>query len=548
MLQTIGNLLQAQDVAMRLQEFDETRMVAVQMPGTAQGYADVGGSLGLCKVLQYGKARRLIKADAAQIGVKDAQLAPGLADDDVTGSAEVAPGGEKLAGHGRECNAKVECGLFSGGFMPVGVIEALDHEARGIARLEGKAIFVEGALPGETVEYASYRRKPNYEQAHLVRVIRSASARVEPCCAHFGVCGGCAMQHLEFSAQVATKQRVLEDNLWHIGRVRPEQMLPPIQGPAWGYRHKARLGVRNVPKKGGVLVGFHERKSSYIADIRTCPVLHPTVSALLLPLRELIGALSIRERLPQIEVAVGEQCTALVLRILEPLTPADETCLRQFADQHQVVFYLQPKGPDTAYRFYPLPGPELDYRLPEFNLQMIFRPTDFTQVNHGINRVLIRRALELLDPLPGERVVDLFCGLGNFTLPMARRGVTVLGVEGSAALVQRAEESARLNGLQDLASFAVANLFESTAESFAALGPMDKLLIDPPREGALEVVKSLDENLGPRRVVYVSCNPATLARDAAILVSQKNYRFVAAGAVNMFPHTAHVESIALFER
>ncbi|MDR3055426.1 MAG: 23S rRNA (uracil(1939)-C(5))-methyltransferase RlmD [Zoogloeaceae bacterium] len=433
--------------------------------------------------------------------------------------------------------------------MPIAVIESLDHEARGIARQAGKAIFIDGALPGETVEYASYRKKPHYEQAHLVRVIQPTSARVTPSCPHFGVCGGCAMQHLDFAAQVAAKQRVLEDNLWHIGRVKPEQILPPIQGAAWGYRHKARLGVRKVPKKGGVLVGFHEKRSSYIADIKTCPVLHPAVSALLLPLRELIDGLSISERLPQVEIAVGDQCVALVLRILDALTPADENLLRQFAGQHGIVFYLQPKGPDTAYRFHPQTGAELDYRLPEFGLQMRFRPTDFTQVNHDINRVLIRRALEWLDPQAGEHIVDLFCGLGNFTLPIARRGAQVVGVEGNAALVARGEECARHNGLAGRARFVAANLFECTPESLKALGRMDKLFIDPPREGAVEVVKSLpdaDADDAPQRIVYVSCNPATLARDAAILVSQKNYRFLMAGAVNMFPHTAHVESIAVF--
>jgi 23S rRNA (uracil1939-C5)-methyltransferase len=433
--------------------------------------------------------------------------------------------------------------------MPIGRIETLDHEARGVAHQEGKAIFIDDALPGETVEYASYRKKPNYEQARLVRVIQRASARATPCCPHFGVCGGCAMQHLDFSAQVAIKQRVLEDNLWHIGRVRPEQILPPIQGAAWGYRHKARLSVHKAPKKGGMLVGFHEKRSRYIADIKTCPVLYPAVSALLLPLRALIGGLSICERVPQVEIAVGDQCVALVLRILEPLTAADANLLRQFADQHNIVFYLQPKGPDTAYRFYPLPGPELDYRLPEFDLQMRFRPTDFTQVNHGVNRVLIRRALELLDPRPEERIVDLFCGLGNFTLPIARRGARAIGVEGNAALVERGGECARHNGLAEYARFIEANLFECTPESLAALGRMDKLFIDPPREGAVAVVKSLPdakEEDAPQRIVYVSCNPATLARDAAILVGQKHYRFLMAGVINMFPHTAHVESIAVF--
>jgi len=432
--------------------------------------------------------------------------------------------------------------------MPAGVIESLDHEARGIARLNGKAIFVEGALPGEWVEYASYRRKAKYEQAHLVRVIKPAPARVEPRCPHYGVCGGCAMQHLDAGAQVSIKQRILEDSLWHIGRTRPEQIMSPILGPTWGYRHKARLGVRKIPRCGGVLVGFHERKSSYIAEISECPILHPAVSNLILPLRQLIDALSISDRLPQIDIAIGDQCASLVLRILAPLSPADEQALRNFSRQHGIVFYLQPRGPDSAYRFYPLPGPELDYRLPEFDLQMIFRPTDFTQVNHSMNRVLIRRALELLAPRPGERIVDLFCGLGNFTLPIARSGAQVLGVEGSPALVDRGKESARLNGLADKVSFSVANLFECTPESLAALGRMDKLLIDPPREGALEVVKSLPDTGGASRIVYVSCDPATLARDAGLLVNLKGYRFVAAGIVNMFPHTAHVESIAVFER
>ena len=431
--------------------------------------------------------------------------------------------------------------------MPTGLIESVDHEARGITRLEGKTIFVDGALPGELVEYASYRKRPNYELANLVRVISASPARLAPRCPHFGICGGCAMQHMDPAAQVAVKQRVLEDTLWHIGRVRPEHMLPPIHGAPWGYRHRARLGVRKVPSKGGMLIGFHERKSSYIADIRTCPILPPHVSSLLLPLRDLFGTLSVAERLPQVEVAVGEECTALVLRILQPLTPEDEQRLREFADRHGIVFYLQPKGPDTAYRFHPLPGPRLSYSLPEFGLEMPFRPTDFTQVNHAVNRMLVRRALRLLDPRPGERIADLFCGLGNFTLPIARLGATVIGIEGSEGLVRRGREGAVANGLADRIEFGVANLFECTPESLATLGPFDKMLIDPPREGAIEVVKALEPE-GPARIVYVSCNPATLARDAAVLTTVKSYRFVAAGAVNMFPQTAHVESIALFEK
>ena len=430
--------------------------------------------------------------------------------------------------------------------MPIGVIESLDHEARGITRLEGKTIFVDGALPGEIVEYASFRRKPSYELAHLVTVISSSVARVRPHCQYFGICGGCAMQHLEASAQVAVKQRVLEDSLWHIGRVRPEQILPPIQGAPWGYRHRARLGVRYVAKKGGALVGFHERRSSFIADMHSCAILPPHISDLLLPLRELVSALSIPERLPQIEVAVGEQCTALVLRILDPLNTQDENLLRQFADQHHVVFYLQPKGPDTVYRFYPLPGPPLSYRLPEFGLELEFKPTDFTQVNHAVNRVLVRRALRLLDPQPDERIADMFCGLGNFTLPIARSGASVVGVEGSRALVERGRESARANGLGNNVEFSVANLFACTPESLAALGHFDKMLIDPPREGAIELISALADD-APRLIVYVSCNPATLARDAALLVD-KGYVFKAAGAVNMFPQTGHVESLAVFEK
>ncbi|WP_434513415.1 23S rRNA (uracil(1939)-C(5))-methyltransferase RlmD [Dechloromonas sp. ARDL1] len=431
--------------------------------------------------------------------------------------------------------------------MPIGIVESLDHEARGITRQEGKAIFVDGALPGETVEYASFRRKPNYELAHLVSVVKPSNARVEPRCPHFGICGGCAMQHMDPMAQVAAKQRVLEDGLWHIGRVRPERILPPIFGEPWGYRHRARLAVRKIERKGGVLIGFHEKRSSYIADMETCAILPPHVSAMLMPLRDLIGALSVAERMPQLELAVGEHCTTLVLRILQPLTGADEKMLRAFADRHQVVFYLQPKGPDTVYRLYPEDAPRLSYTLPEFVLELDFKPTDFTQVNHAVNRILVRRALGLLDPQPGERIADIFCGLGNFTLPIARSGARVVGVEGSPALVKRGRESAIANALGERVEFGVANLFECTEASLAKLGRFDKMLIDPPREGAVELVKALGED-APRRIVYVSCNPSTLARDAAILVSVKGYRFSAAGVVNMFPHTAHVESIAVFER
>jgi len=430
--------------------------------------------------------------------------------------------------------------------MPTGIIESLDHEGRGITRLDGKTIFVDGALPGETVEFASYRKKPTFENAQVLRVIKASADRIEPKCPHFGVCGGCSMQHLSSQAQVAAKQRVLETNLWHLGRLVAEQFYAPIYGPFWGYRFRARLSARLVPKKGGMLVGFHERKSSYVADMQVCLNLPPHVSALLMPLRELVGGLSIAAAMPQIELAIGDRVTALVLRILEPLTPADEDLLRAFADRHDVVFYLQPKGPATAYRFYPLDGPALSYRLPDFDVEHFFSPTEFTQVNHAINRVLVRRALALLDPRPGERIADMFCGLGNFTLPIARSGAAVVGIEGSPELVRRAGENAAANGLAERVEYGVSNLFEATPESLAALGHFDKMLIDPPREGAVELVKAIGAD-EPRRIVYVSCNPATLARDAAILVTQKGYRLRGAGVINMFPNTSHVESIALFE-
>ncbi|MDR5854671.1 23S rRNA (uracil(1939)-C(5))-methyltransferase RlmD [Caballeronia sp. LZ062] len=433
-------------------------------------------------------------------------------------------------------------------------------DARGVGRTvnedgePGKVIFVEGALPGERVSYSSYRKKASFEQAQVVKVLRESVIRTRPKCQFFGTCGGCSMQHLDVRAQIAVKQRVLEDNLQHLAKLRPETMFRPIHGPSWGYRYRARLTVRHVEKKGGVLVGFHERKSSYVADMTSCEVLPPHVSAMLVPLRHLVAALSIRDRMPQIELAVGSDVTALVLRILEPLTEADEALLRTFADEHGVQFWLQPKGPDTVYPFYPLDR-ELAYTLPEFNVRMPFKPTDFTQVNHQINRVLVSRALSLLAPARTDRVLDLFCGIGNFTLPLARVSREVVGIEGSEALTARALENAKANGADGHTSFACRNLFEVTADDIRALGRFDKFLIDPPREGALAVSKALadiaqsgDDAILPKRIVYVSCNPATLARDAGLLVHEAGYRMKGAGVVNMFPHTSHVESIALFER
>jgi 23S rRNA (uracil1939-C5)-methyltransferase len=427
-------------------------------------------------------------------------------------------------------------------------IESLDAEGRGVARNdEGKVVFVEGALPGELVEAEILRSKASFDLARTSALLSAASGRRAPRCPHFGVCGGCATQHADARTQLAAKQRWLEDCLARLGKVKAETMLPIVYGEEWGYRQRARLSVRRVAKKGGVLVGFHERRSSYVADMRSCEVLPARISALLPALRELVEALSIRERLPQVEVALGDTCDVLVLRILQPLTADDEARLRSFADAHGVSLWLQPGGPASARPFHPVPAPPLDYALPEFGVRIAFLPTDFTQVNHAVNRVLVARAVRLLDPRPGEAIGDFFCGLGNFSLPLARLGARVLGLEGSSALVERARANAAANGLADAARFAAEDLFAVDAARLAQHGPLDKLLLDPPREGALEVVKVLPEGW-PRRIVYVSCDPATLARDAGILVHVKGFRLSAAGVVNMFPHTAHVESIALFER
>ena len=431
--------------------------------------------------------------------------------------------------------------------MPFAVIESLDHEGRGIAHVEGKTIFIDGGLVGEQVEYQSFRRKPRYEQASAVAIVHHSGARVQPGCVYFGLCGGCSMQHVDAYAQAAIKQRVLEDALWHIGRLRPELLYPVIHGPAWGYRRRARLSSRYVEKKGGVLVGFHEKRSSFVVDMQSCAVLTPKVSALLPELRQLILGLSIRDRLPQIEVAVGGADSVLVLRILDPLSDEDGAALRAFADRQALILYLQSGGPNTLTLFHPPAVAALSYTLPEFDIELQFGPLDFTQVNHDVNRMLVRRALALLQPKPGERVLDMFCGLGNFTLPIARSGAQVVGVEGSAALVARAAANAEHNGLAGNTEFQVANLFAATTQSVAALGACDSMLIDPPREGAIDLVKAL-AGQGPARIVYVSCSPATLARDAALLVHEQGYRLRGAGIANMFPQTSNVESIALFER
>jgi 23S rRNA (uracil1939-C5)-methyltransferase len=455
-------------------------------------------------------------------------------------------------------------------------VAAMDMDKGVARRADGKVVFIEGALLSECVTANVYRKKNNWEAARIAELGQASSQRVEPRCPHFGLhagaCGGCTLQHLDAAAQVAVKQRALEDQLWHLGKVKPDMILRPIHGPTWNYRLRARLSVRNVLKKGTVLVGFHERNSRYVADMRECSILPAKVSAMLLPLRALIGSMDARNTCPQIELACGEDTAALVLRHLEPLSGGDRQKLLDFGRAHDVHWWLQPSGPDSAHPL--VPGDDsLSYTLPEFGVTLRFRPTDFTQVNAAINQVLVARAMRLLQATRQERVIDWFCGIGNFSLPMATRAGEVFGIEGSAALVARARQNYEAN--QNVAgrrepladcTFAVRNLFEMTPEQLLRDGTAVRWLIDPPREGAFALVKALADLRArqggqgsevaaavdsswqpPKRIVYVSCNPATLARDAGLLVHRAGYRCAAAGVVNMFPHTSHVESMAVFD-
>lgn len=424
-----------------------------------------------------------------------------------------------------------------------GCVAALNHDGEGVLR-GTKTAFVPGALPGERILFQRVRRHRQHDEGALVDVLERSPSRVDPKCTHFGICGGCAMQHLDPAGQLAAKQSELAESLSRIGRVEPARWLEPLAGAVWNYRRRARLGAKWVPKRERVLVGFRERQKPYVAALERCEVLAAPLDALITPLSELLTGLEARVSIPQIEAAVGDDGVLLVFRNLVELSAADRAALLDFGQAHRVRICLQPGGLDSVMS---LDGSSttLEYRLPEENLRFEFRPTDFVQVNGAMNRALVQRAIELLELEPTHRVLDLFCGLGNFTLPIARRVREVVGIEGEAGLVARARRNAELNELTN-ASFHVANLAEPEGGSSALVGRFDRILLDPPRAGAIEVLPRLVK-LGATRMVYVSCHPGTLARDVGVLCSEHGYRLAAAGVVDMFPHTTHVESIAVLE-
>ncbi|HUK02774.1 MAG TPA: 23S rRNA (uracil(1939)-C(5))-methyltransferase RlmD [Steroidobacteraceae bacterium] len=432
----------------------------------------------------------------------------------------------------------------------VGVVDGLTEEAEGVVH-GGKTAFVAGALPGETVSFRRVRRHKQHDEALLLEVLTPSPERREPRCPHFGVCGGCALQHLGPVQQLQTKEGQLRAALERIGRVMPERWLEPLQGPQWAYRRRARLGARFVHKLGRSLVGFRERFSSHVAAIGRCEVLAAPAGELVQPLAELLTALSIRERIPQIEVAVADNATDLVIRVLSPPSEADLERLRAFEAAHGVRLYLQPKGLSSVARLDGRPGEALYYELPQFDLRYEFAPTDFVQINAEVNAALVGRAVELLGLTPQSRVLDLFCGLGNFTLALARRAAWVLGVEGDATLVQRARHNAALNGIGN-AEFQAADLatVASLPDGWPGAGPkgeaggFTEVLLDPPRAGARDVMRTI-ARIAPRSVLYISCHPGSLARDLGILVHEHGFRLRAAGVLDMFPHTTHVESLAL---
>jgi 23S rRNA (uracil1939-C5)-methyltransferase len=428
-------------------------------------------------------------------------------------------------------------------------VVGLTHEGEGIIR-GGKTVFVPGALPGETVSFQRTRRHRQHDEGRLLEVLRPSPQRVPARCAHFGVCGGCALQHLAPEAQLELKEKELRDNLERVARVECRHWLPPLRGPVWGYRRRARLGAKYVAKKGKMVVGFRERLAPYVADVTECEVLAPPVGTLIQPLSDLLGALDIRQHVPQIEVAVADHVTALVLRVLRTPSEQDRARLREFAARHSVRFYLQSGGLDSIE---PLTAgdsdaPSLSYALPQLDVTLEFAPTDFVQVNGAVNAALVRRALELLHPTPDSRVLDLYCGLGNFTLALARSAGSVVGVEGDAGLVERARHNARRNGLSNVA-FHVGNL--SSAAQLGAQwleGRYSHVLLDPPRVGAVPEMLAAIAALAPQRLLYVSCHPGSLARDLGILVHEHGFALESAGVIDMFPHTAHVESMVLLSR
>lgn len=425
-------------------------------------------------------------------------------------------------------------------------VDSLSHDGRGVARIDGKVFFVEDALPGELVRFMQGRRRRSYETGRTIEVLRPSADRVDPPCEYFGTCGGCALQHLGSSAQIAAKQQQLADNLARIAKAAPDTWLSPLTGPEWHYRRKARLGCRLVPKKGGVLIGFRERGKSYITSLRECLVLDKRISELMPGLHRLVGALSCPDRVPQIEVAAGDTVVSLVFRHLAPLTDLDLEALTLFAQEHDVQVYLQAEGLDSIRVLYPESPLPLTYALPAYGIRLEFGPADFVQVNAGINGRLVDLAIDCLQPSGSETILDLFCGLGNFTLPVARRAGAVYGVEGDPTLVARGTDNARRNAVTN-ANFEAADLYQEAPGGAWSRRRYDKVLLDPPRTGAMEAVKRMDE-LSPGRLVYISCNPATLARDAEVLIHKQGYTLRQAGVVDMFPHTNHVESIAVFER
>lgn len=425
-------------------------------------------------------------------------------------------------------------------------IDSLSHDGRGVAHLDGKAIFIHGALPGEEVMFTYTRKQRRYDEGVVSKVLKASEDRVEPKCEYFGLCGGCSLQHFSPSAQIAAKQTSLMDAFERIGKVKPETILPPLLNESvWGYRRKARLGAKNVIKKGKVLVGFRERGSGFVADIDRCHVLHPKVGELLTPLADLIASLTIKDKIPQIEVAMGDDSCVLIFRILEPLAQQDQLQLVQFGEQQNIDIYTQDGGLDTVR---PLSGQaaKLSYAIPAYDVTIQFQPNDFTQVNSELNQLMVERALGMMDLAPDDKVLDLFCGLGNFTLPIARQVKEVVGVEGDSGLVSRARENAERNGISNTRYY-TANLYESLEKEPWLLETFTKALLDPPRSGAQEVLEHLPK-LGIERIIYVSCYPGTLARDAGELVNQHGYKLISAGVMDMFPHTAHVESIALFQK